>query len=302
MKRPVLWTLRALAGVAMLTALVLGGAYLWLRGSLPRTEGRIAIAGLAASVEVLRDGDGIVTIRARSEADAARALGYVHAQDRLWQMDFMRRAGAGRLSELVGPATLPHDRLMRTLGLYRVAEANLEILAPETRALLLAYAEGVNAYLEDPPRAGPLEFHLLAPPFGYQPEPWRPADSLVWSRIMALRLAGNWSDEIRRGRLAKRLTPAQIDFLWPHYPVGVPSTIPGLAALLDGLPLDRMARETSWVPAASQASNSWVVAGSQTESGAPILANDPHLSLNAPGQWYLARIETPDAGHTLYVL
>ena len=265
MKRFVLWAMRAIAGLGLLLALVSGGAYLWLRGSLPETEGTVVIAGLEASVEVLRDGDGIVTIRAQSEADAARALGYVHAQDRLWQMDFMRRAGAGRLAEVVGPAALPHDRLMRTLGLYRVAEANLEILAPETRALLVAYAEGVNAYLEHPPRAWPLEFHLLAPPFGYRPKPWRPADSLVWSRLMALRLAGNWSDEIRRARLSKRLSPAQIDFLWPDYPSQAPVTIPNLAALLEGLPLDRLARDSAWMPATSQASNSWVVAGSQTE-------------------------------------
>ncbi|MHA1537220.1 MAG: penicillin acylase family protein, partial [Alphaproteobacteria bacterium] len=294
MKRALVWFLRALAGLTVLLALGLGGAVFWLRGSLPQTEGSIEIAGLAASVEVLRDGDGIVTIRAGGETDAARALGFVHAQDRLWQMDCMRRAGAGRLSELVGPATLPHDRLMRTLGLYRAAEASLEVLAPETRALLEAYAAGVNAYLEHPPRAWPLPFHLLAPPFGTRPEPWRPADSLVWSRIMALRLAGNWSDEIRRARLSKRLSPAQIDFLWPDYPSQAPVTIPNLAALLEGLPLDRLARASAWMPATSQASNSWVVAGSQTGSGAPILANDPHLSLNAPGQWYLARIETPE--------
>ena len=209
-------------------------------------------------------------------------------------MDFMRRAGAGRLAELVGPAALPHDRLMRTLGLYRVAEANLEILPPETRDLFDAYAEGVNAYLADPPRAWPLEFYLLAPPFGFRPEPWRPADSLVWGRLMALRLAGNWSDEILRARLAKRLSPEQIDFLWPGTPAGVPSTIPDLAALLEGLPLDRLTRQSVWIPAASQASNSWVVAGGRTRSGAPILANDPHLSLTAPGQWYLVRIETPE--------
>ncbi len=293
MKRALIWALRALGALVVLLALVLGGAVWWLRGSLPQTEGTLAIAGLAASVEVFRDGDGMVTIRAQSEADGARALGYVHAQDRLWQMDFMRRAGAGRLSELVGPATLPYDRLMRSLGLYRVAEANLEILPPETRALLDAYAEGVNAYLENPPRAWPLEFYLLAPPFGYQPEPWRPADSLVWGRLMALRLAGNWSDEILRARLAKRLNPEQIDFLWPDTPAGLPSTIPGLADLLEGLPLGQMAQGTVWTPAASQASNSWVVAGSRTRSGAPILANDPHLSLTAPGQWYLVRIETP---------
>ncbi len=294
MKRLLVWGLRVLAGLVLLLALSLAGAFLWLRGSLPQTEGTIAIAGLAAPVEVLRDSDGIVTIRAQGEADGARALGYVHAQDRLWQMDFMRRAGAGRLAEVVGPAALPHDRLMRTLGLYRVARTNLEILPPETRVLLNAYAQGVNADLEHPPRAWPLPFHLLAPPYGYRPEPWRPTDSLVWSRIMALRLAGNWPDEILRARLSQRLSPEQIDFLWPDYPAAARSTIPDLAALLDGLPLDRLARETSWIAAESQASNSWVVAGGRTTSGLPILANDPHLSLDAPGQWYLARIETPE--------
>ncbi len=161
MKRPLVWTLRALAGLAVLTALGLGGGYLWLRGSLPETRGTVEIAGLEASVEVLRDADGLVTIRAGNERDAARALGYVHAQDRLWQMDLMRRVGAGRLSEIMGPATLPRDRFMRRLGLYRVAEANVAHLSGPTRALFEAYAAGVNAFLADPGGPLPPEFQFL---------------------------------------------------------------------------------------------------------------------------------------------
>jgi penicillin amidase len=178
---------------------------------------------------------------------------------------------------------------MRTLGLYRVAEANLARLSAPTRALFEAYAAGVNAVIAEPGGPLPLEFQIL----WYAPEPWRPADSLVWGRIMALRLAGNRLDELLRARLARRLSPAQIDFLWPGYPAGAAVTIPDLAALLGPLALERLAATPPWEPATDGASNSWVLAGSQTRSGRPVLANDPHLGLSAPGQWYLARIETP---------
>ncbi|MEE8499075.1 MAG: penicillin acylase family protein, partial [Kiloniellales bacterium] len=284
------WALRAIAGLGLLLALVSGGAYLWLRGSLPETEGTVVIAGLEASVEVLRDADGVVTIRAGGERDAALALGYVHAQDRLWQMDVMRRLGAGRLSEILGPATLPSDRRMRTLGLYRVAEANLAQLSAPARALVEAYADGVNAFIADPGGPLPLEFQIL----WYAPEPWRPTDSLVWGRLIALRLAGNRHGELLRARLSRRLSPEQFDFLWPGYPADAPITIGDLAPLLDDMPLERLGTNLPWERASNDASNSWVLAGSQTESGRPILANDPHLGLSAPGQWYLARIETPE--------
>jgi len=275
--------------LCLLLAAVAGGGYLWLRGSLPQTEGAVEIAALRAPVEVLRDGDGIVTIRAASERDAAVALGYVHAQDRLWQMDFMRRAGAGRLSEVMGETTYELDRFLRTLGLYRTAEANLAYVSPELRALLDAYAAGVNAFIAEPGGPLPPEFQLLR----YAPEPWRPADSLVWGRLMALQLSGNWREELLRVRLAHRLTAEQIDFLWPGYPAGAPTSIRNLAAL-DPAPLRRLAEVLPWDLAPKDASNAWVLAGSLTASGRPVLANDPHLALTAPGTWYLARIETPE--------
>lgn len=290
MKRFFVKILYALAGLSVIACLALAGGYVWLRGSLPQTEGELTIAALASPVEVLRDGDGIVTIRARSERDAALALGYVHAQDRLWQMDFMRRSGAGRLSEVIGPKTFHIDRFMRILGLYRVAEANERQLSAPVRDLLTAYAEGVNAFIEEPGGPLPLEFQLL----NYTPEPWRPADSLVWGRLMALQLSGNWSEELRRARLAQRLTPQQIAFLWPGYPADGPVTIGDLAAWTEGLPLKELAEILPWELAPKSASNSWVVAGAHTQSGLPVLANDPHLALTAPGVWYLARIETPE--------
>jgi len=264
------------------------GGYLWLQGSLPRTEGRAALPGLGAPVEVLRDAHGVVTIRARSEADAYRALGYVHAQDRLAQMDLMRRLGAGRLSEVMGQSTLEADRLMRTLGFYRLAEESQAHLEPETLASVEAYAAGVNAYLADPPGPLPLEFQVL----GYRPEPWRPADSLVWGRLIALQLSGNWRSEALRLRLAKRLTPEQIAFLWRPYPADAPTTLGDLAAAGDsGAVLPGEVLPWRWAP--KDASNSWVVSGAHTQSGRPILANDVHLALHQPSHWYLVRIETP---------
>jgi len=289
-RRVTFWALRTLVGLALILLLAGGVGYIWLRGSLPTTEGEISIAGLEAAVEILRDADGIVTIRAENEQDAFLALGYVHAQDRLWQMDFMRRTGAGRLSEVIGGATLRVDRLMRTLGLYRVAEANLEQLSGPTRATLESYTAGVNAFMNTHEGPWPPEFYLLR----YRPEPWRVADSMVWGRLMALQLSSNWSDEVRRLRLAKHLEPEQVAFLWPDYPADGPIALAELAGLYDGPTHARLGKVLPWDWAPKSASNAWALSGSQTASGKPIMANDPHLSLSAPGVWYLVRIETPD--------
>ncbi len=171
------WSLGALGTLLLLALTATFGGYLWLRGSLPQIDGRVALPGLTAPVEVLRDSDGAVTIKAQSTPDATRALGYVHAQDRLAQMDFMRRLGAGRLSEVMGQSTVEVDRMMRTLGFYRLAEESQAHLNPETMASIEAYAAGVNAFIADPPGPLPIEFQVLR----YKPEPWRPADSLVWA-------------------------------------------------------------------------------------------------------------------------
>lgn len=173
----------AFGGLLVLAAAVAGGGYLWLRGSLPQTSGELRLPTLSAPVQVERNADGLVRIRAKNERDLYRALGFVHAQDRLWQMDFTRRIGSGRLSEIMGRATLTHDRFFRTLGFRQIAEANLQHLAPETLAALEAYAEGVNGFLESRTGPLPLEFQILR----YEPEPWTPADSLLWGRMMALK-------------------------------------------------------------------------------------------------------------------
>ena len=279
----------AVAALLVLTVALAAGGFLWMRGSLPQTAGEIRLAGLAAPVEVRRNSDGLVHIRAGNELDLYRALGFVHAQDRLWQMDFTRRVGSGRLSEVMGRATLSHDRFFRTLGFRQVAEANLARLSAETLAALEAYAAGVNGFLQTRSGPLPLEFQILR----YEPEPWTPVDSLLWGRIMALRLSENWRDELSRARLAGRFAPEQIAELWPSYPADAPVTLERLSGLIDRSVTEQLANILPPWLRPTGASNAWVLDGRRSSTGSPILANDPHLPLEAPGVWYLARLEAP---------
>ena len=285
-------------GAAALLVFTAVGAllgFIWLRTSLPQTTGTILVADLGTNVEIVRDKKGIPHIFAENTADAAFALGFAHAQDRLWQMEFMRRTGAGRLSEIIGPETLPTDKFLRTLGIYRLAEKQAETLPTDVSETLDAYVRGVNAFIENHDGAWPIEFIIL----GHRPEPWQPADTLVWAKLMGLRLSTGWRGDLLRAALAKKLGPARVEQLFPLEQAGDPTTlsrnrhpdIPRLdwlriaAAIPEGLKSD-------------SASNAWVLSGTRTKSGMPILANDPHLEFSAPGIWYLARIVTPNFAST----
>lgn len=278
----------ALGAVIVVGGVMLGGLG-YVRSSLPQTEGHLVAPGLMRPVTVTRDDWGIPHIVAETEADAYFALGWVHAQDRLWQMEMQRRAGAGRLAEILGPDAVETDKFLRTLGLYRLAEASLGGLRAEVKAALQAYAAGVNAWIEGHQGALPPEFLLL----GHSPEPWRPADSLVWGRLMGLQLAGNWREELLRIRLLQRLPAAKMEALWAPYPPGAPTTVAlddaTAAAVLAAIPEIIRPR---------LASNAWALAGSRTESGKPLLANDPHLSFEAPILWYLATVTAPGLAMT----
>lgn len=285
------WVWRGLAGLLLVLFVVAAGGYLWLRTSLPRLSGDITVAGASAEIEIIRDRHAIPHIRARNAEDAYFGLGFVHAQDRLFQMDFMRRLGAGNLSEVVGPPTLKLDRMMRVLGLYRLAEDSVTRLSPPARRMLEAYSAGINSFLTGRSGALPPEFLVL----GYRPKPWRPADSLVWARIMAMRLTGNWHTEALRARLSSRLTAQQIHELWPPDSNNVAPTVTAWAPELKkhrqlfAELLEIWPRELLPI----SASNSWSVDGEHSATGKPLLANDPHLGFRAPGLWYLARIESP---------
>ncbi len=288
MQRTLPRLLRLGAWLAALLAALLAAGYLYLRQSLPKTAGEVRLAGLAQGVDVLRDRYGIPHIFAGSLPDAVYALGYVHAQDRLWQMEMSRRIAAGRISEVVGAAGLETDRFMRTLGVRRAAEANLRTLDAETRQLLEAYAAGVNAFLAGAPVLPP-DFWLT----GVRPEPWTPADSVAWVKMMAWDLGGNWRSELLRMRLAKTLPLARIHELLPPYP-GEP--VPVIADLKElYAPLAREAvRLAKFAPDnEGLGSNNWVVSGARSESGKPLLANDPHLGLTAPPVWYFAQLSAP---------
>jgi penicillin amidase len=249
-----------------------------------QTKGRVTVRGVGRPVEVLRDRWGVPHVYAGSVADALFAQGFVHAQDRLWQMDFFRRLAGGRLSEIVGRRTVPLDRWTRILGLRRAAEQEVELLAPDTRELLDAYSAGVNA------RIGlgrlPVEFRLLR----YRPEPWTPADSLSWSKMMAWWLSVNWSGEVLRARLVARLGPELAAELQPRCPAFDPPLWTGM----EGGPFDDLdpsrprGASPSTFPGApgGAGSNNWVVSGERSASGAPLLANDMHLAMTVPSVWY----------------
>jgi penicillin G amidase len=280
---------RRVVGIILALIIVaLFAGYAWLFSSLPKTSGRIMVAGISQPVEIIRDARGIPYIQAGSEADAFYALGFVHAQDRLFQMDFTRLIAQGRLSEVIGPKTLDSDRFIRMLDLVGQAEATLQSLEPEYRRMLDAYAAGVNAFLAEHSGAWPPEYVLLQ----RTPEPWQPRDSLLWAKLMTLQLSGNWRGELLRARLAKQWSPAMLEQLWPSWPTDRATTL-ALADLYRTLDLEGLAKALPAPLGPSQASNEWVLAGARTSSGKPLLTNDPHLGLNAPGQWYLARIEAP---------
>lgn len=282
------FALRAAIATALLLAAAAAGGVLWLRTSLPSLAETVRIADLDGKVDVIHDRNGVPHIIASHQSDAYRALGYIHARDRLFQMDFMRRLGAGRLSEVVGSATVPLDKTMRTLGLHRLAGETYRRLPDDAKRAVDAYAAGVNAFLRGRTGALPPEFLALR----YAPEKWTPEDSLVWGRLMAMRLTGNWRTEALRAALSERLTPDQMSDLWPGDENGAPTTLSALPRQTPALARALLRQVPDWLNQTS-ASNSWLLSGNHTETGKPLLANDPHLGFRAPGLWYLARISAP---------
>jgi penicillin amidase len=307
---------RALWSLVVGVALVVGGAYWYLRQSLPVVSGTVTVRGLSGAVDVIRDRDAVPHIFATSKPDALFGLGYAHAQDRLWQMEFQRRIGHGRLSEIFGEAALSQDRFLRTVGFGRAARAAWERLPADARRDIEAYVAGVNAFLDTHHgRHLPPEFTLLR----FEPEPWTGADVLVWIKMMAWDLSANYSSELLRHDLAAKVGPEGLAALMPPYPVNGLSVITNRGSAPDPGSTSQPERPSglrrttgSWSAAFAHmvsdghpavrdlllggartealGSNNWVVDGALTASGKPLLANDPHLGTHVPSLWYLAHL------------
>lgn len=293
---------RLLLGVLALL-LALPAFLLWL--TPPGRVDRLAGHGLSAPVALSFDARAVPTLEAGTEEDAAFALGWLHARDRMFQMEALRRGASGHLAEVAGPAALRVDRMNRLLGLRQRAEADLAALDGETRALLRRYADGVNARIAERGRFIAPEFLLLG-----TPEPWEPAHSLLWAKVMGLWLSGNWRLELERAALAGRLPAERLWDLWPADDAGGRPDVAlrdagraasGLATVpapdagrLAGVARRALAAVPVFgvdAPLPDSASNAWAVA--RGAGGAPLLASDPHLGYDVPVPWYLVRIELP---------
>ena len=309
-----------LALLMLAAVLVTGGVVaVHLLRSLPKLDGQVQLSGLSAPVTITRDAADVTHIKAASALDTWRALGFVHAQERGWQLEFNRRLMRGELSEILGAATLDTDKLMRTLGIIGMAHKQLQGLSPATQAALKAYSEGIqSAWQSGAVRPSP-EFKLLGTAAGGpKGQAWSPEDSLGWALMMALDLGGNWGQEFARLSASQVLSHEQLWQLLPPYPGEKPATAVDLPALYAELGVYALKDKTvaaltpprhaspssdltqwsvDWVRDVGilegKGSNNWVVHGSRTVSGKPLLANDPHLALSSPAIWYFAHLQAP---------
>jgi penicillin amidase len=312
MPGPLRWFARVVT-VLLAIALVLAAVLVYIvRQSFPQLEGTVRLPGLTGQVEIYRDKYGIPHIYADTSEDLFLAQGFVHAQDRFWEMDFRRHVTAGRLSELFGAATLDNDKAIRTMGWRRVAEQEMDELTDRTRRFLDSYAKGVNSWMAANPNASDrsLEYSILKVQNGaYTPEPWDAVDSVAWLKAMAWDLRTNLEDEIDRALALAKLPEERVAQLYPgypydkHEPIVTRGTIDQERFDQDADPRIRQETGTRLIAQAARAleavpdligakdraglgSNSWVVSGEHTKSGKPLLANDPHLSAQMPSVWY----------------
>jgi penicillin amidase len=315
--------LLAAAALLIVVALALAVVSLSLRhsmrASLPQLDGTLHVAGLAQPVTVTRDAQGVPSITGASLDDTLFAQGFITAQDRLWQMDALRRHGSGNLAEILGPGMVAHDRLQRTLQIRAAADRAIVALAPDQLHQLEAYARGVNAFLQQASDHLPVEFHLLH----YTPAPWTPRDSLLVYLAMVQDLSTGFPVKLRREALAEHLPTQLIADIYPvgywrdHPPTQPPPDLSVPVDEVQQVPLDRsqsqlttpadILRLADELPAAQctecrAGSNNWAVAGARSASGAPLLSNDMHLNLSVPDIWYEAALHAPNldvAGFTL---
>ncbi|MEN1936469.1 penicillin acylase family protein [Paenibacillus sp. 102] len=285
-KRIVIWS-GSIILFLLVAAAVFANAF--VMKSMPKVEGTVHVGGLQKLVQVIRDEKGVPHIKAQNAHDVYFSQGYVQAQDRLFQMDLSRRQASGTLSEVIGKAALDKDKLFRTLGLRRAAEASENQYTGEAKDALQSFADGINAFIKEAKKDGklPVEFHLL----GYEPAEWTPVDSLTIGKYMAFDLGGHWHGQAFRFWALQHLSKEQAYELFPTYPKDAPR----LLAQLNNLNVNVAGSfAKAIIPPESNGSNNWVVSGEKSVSGMPILADDPHLSLATPSIWYQTHLEMKD--------
>ncbi len=272
--------------------------------SFPEYDRTISVKGLQNTVKIYRDEFGVPHIFAENEHDLMFAAGYVHAQDRLWQMDITRRTGEGRLSEVLGYTTVDFDKLFRTLNISDVVGRIYEHIQPKVISALQAYADGINAYINGHKGKYPIEFDMI----GYEPELWTVKHSLLLSRLMAWDLNIAWWVDLTMGKLVEKVDIKKLSEIFPNYPASAPTIIELHHHLQGKKPTDKKfsASVTNFMNVVQSfrnyfgndgsaiGSNSWVIDSTLSVSGKPILANDPHLSLPAPSKWYEMHLSAPD--------
>lgn len=297
------WLIRIVSGLLLLGVAAVLVLYWFLSRSLIDYNESFTLNGISAPVEIVRNNDAVPHIFGKSDADVYFALGFVHAQDRLWQMTMLRRTAQGRLSELFGPPTQQVDELVRRLDLYGLALASVKAQDAETMTALTAYSAGVNAWIEQVNSGargrGAPEFWLFEPEIAA----WAPADSIAIIKLMSLQLSSHVQDEVLRARLSLLLSPERLADILPDDPGQAIAALPDYAALVPGVAPD--ARKLDFAlgpfspvaePGMAGASNAWAAAPSRSAAGGALLAGDPHLGFTAPSIWYLARLELQSGG------
>lgn len=278
--------------VVVITAFYISSYYL-LKSYVPNYNGKTESELINDEIVIYRDSLGIPFIISQNEFDAAFALGFLHAQERLFQMDVARRAGEGRLSEVFGSKTVPFDKMFRTLRIKKVVDEFFPLIDLHGKKILTAYADGVNFFIKENDGKYSIEFDIL----GYRPEKWKPEHSLMIAKLMAFELNMSWWSDIAISHLLQIFDEEKVKEIIPDYPENAPTIIPSNLSsapriTLDLIKTDRDFRNFSGFTGTHIGSNSWVVNSEKSISGKPIIANDPHLAFQVPGKWYVAVIRS----------
>ncbi|MEO0905252.1 MAG: penicillin acylase family protein, partial [Pseudomonadota bacterium] len=297
------WLVRLASALIFLCVAAIALAYYFASRSLPDYDANSPVAGISAPVEIVRDNANVPHIFGQSDEDVYFALGYAHAQDRLWQMTMLRRTAQGRLSELFGERTVGIDEVLRRFDIYTLSVSSVNAQTEEAKSYLEAYSAGVNAWLAEVNKGalgrGAPEMWL----FNHAIAPWQPADSIAVLKLMALDLTASLEEEVLRARTSLLLDNDRLADILPDDPTGGIAALPEYASLVPGVPPYtpnmRLASDplSPIKPAPLRgASNAWAASASRATTGSTLLANDPHLGLTAPSIWYLARLELETGG------